>query len=428
MSPAPGRTNPFAVLGNTQYRLLFIGTTLTMLAFGMMQVAQGVVAFELTGKNSAVGFVFLGQGVSMLFLSPIGGALSDRISKKRLLSGAQFAIGFMFGITAVMIATGWITIYILAGFTLILGCMYSVMGPTRQAWVGDILEGPDLASGVALQQLMMNATRIVGPLLAGALIAANAIGTAGTYAVMAGLFAAVVGILAIMAPTPPRTRANPTSVRTDLAEGFWYIWHSPDVRLLALMFVGVVLSAFSYQTLMPGYLENTLGHPASHLGLLFGTTAFGGIIVTLFLAARRPSNPGVVMLAFGLALAVSLALLALAPNFAYALIAGALVGACSSGFQMLNNVSLMERSEGAYFGRVMSVTMMAFGLNSIFSYPVGLVADAVGERTTIAGLSAMCLAVVVAGALGMRALPTEKPEVQEGYPGRSLNPRPRGIR
>src|SRR5947207_3535731 len=102
---APSSQNPFAVLGNAQFRLLFVGTTLSMLAFGMMQVVQGVVAFNLTGKNSAVGLVSFGQGLSMLFLSPVGGTLSDRISKKRLLSAVQFIIGAMFAIVAVLLAT-----------------------------------------------------------------------------------------------------------------------------------------------------------------------------------------------------------------------------------------------------------------------------------------------------------------------------------
>lgn len=398
--------NPLAVLRNTQYRLLFVGTTLTMLAFGMMQVVQGVVAFDLTGKNSAVGFVFLGQGISMLILSPIGGALSDRFSKKRLLTGAQFVIGSMFGLIGLLIATGWITIYLLAAVSLVLGCMYSVMGPTRQAWTGDLLEGPDLARGVALQQLMMNTTRIVGPIIAGALIAAEAIGTAGTYFTMAALFVGVVVVLALMAPTPPRPRAVRTSVRADLAEGFAYIWRTPDVRLLALVFVSVVLSGFSYQTIMPGYLENTLHHPASHLGLLFGATATGGIIVTLVLAARQIRQAAAVMLAFGAALSLTIALLAVAPGFEAALVVGALIGASSSGFQMLNNVTLMQRTEPRYFGRVMAMTMMAFGVNSIVAYPIGAIADVIGERATLAGLATLCLTAVAAGAMALRAIPS----------------------
>ena len=403
MDAAPAnRSNPTTVLANRQFRLLFVGTTLSMLAFGMMQVVQGVVAYDLTGKNGAVGFVYLGQGIAMLFLSPVGGTLSDRVSKKKMLTGAQFVIGAMFGLIAVLIATDLITIYLLAGASLILGCMYSMMGPTRQAWVGDLLSGEEMQKGVALQQLMMNATRIIGPLAAGALIA-TAAGTSGAYFVMAALFGAVVLTLMMMDPTPPRPREVHTSIRTDLMEGFRYIWHTPDVRLLALVFVGVVLSAFTYMTLMPGYLVNTLGRDSGELGFLFTTTAIGGIAVNLLIASRPVKNGVPVMLAFGAALSVSLALLALAPGFIAALMVAALIGASSSGFQMLNNVNLMERTESAYLGRVMAVTMMAFGVNSIASYPVGLIADAAGERATLGGLSVACFTVVTIGVLSLRS-------------------------
>ncbi len=419
--PPSGRQNPLTVLSNKQFRLLFLGTTLSMMAFGMMQVVQGVVAFDLTGKNGSVGFVYLGQGFAMLILSPIGGTLSDRVSKKKMLTFAQFVIGAMFGVVAVLIATGLITIMLLAAGALILGCMFSMMGPTRQAWVGDLLVGEEMAKGVALQQLMMNATRIIGPLSAGALIAIDPIGTSGTYWVMAALFGAVVFTLMLMEPTPPRVRTETTSVRTDLFEGFRYIWRTPDVRLLAFVFVGVVLSAFTYQTMMPGYLVNSLGHPSTHLGFLFTATALGGIVVNLYLAARPVRNSAPLMLFFGAGLGVSLALLAISPNFPVALGVAALIGASSSGFQMLNNVNLMERTESLYLGRVMAVTMMAFGVNSIASYPVGLIADSVGERATLMGLSVACLAVVTAGVVAMRA---NAEHIQRPLPGAPDAPLP----
>ncbi len=390
-----------------------------MLAFGMMQVAQGVVAFELTGKNSAVGFVSLGTGITMITLGPVGGALSDRVSKKRLLAAAQVMTGTVFAVIATLIVTGHITIMLLAAASLVMGASFAMMGPTRQAWVGDMLTGPDLSAGVALQQLLMNATRIVGPLLAGVLIGIGAIGTGGAYFVMTGLFVCVVVTLACMKASPPRPRAHPVSMFADLQGGFRYIWSTPDVRLLTLLFVGVVLSGFSYQTIMPGYLEHELGHPASQLGLIFGTTAIGGIVTTLFLAGRQLRDPLKMMMAFGVALACSLALLAVAPGFIAALLVGSLVGASSSGFQMLNNVNLMQRCQPQFFGRVMAVTMMAFGVNSLVAYPIGMIADHAGERTTMALLAVLCLVIISGGSLalklqsakpGFATLPTPAPE------------------
>ena len=377
-----------------------------MLAFGMLNVVQGVVAFELTGKNGAVGFVSLGQGIAMLFLSPVGGALSDRISKRRLLMFAQGSIGLLFGVIAVLIYTDVITIWLLAACTLALGCMFAIMGPTRQAWVGDLLQGPDLAHGVALQQLMMNATRIVGPLLAGALLAVNAIGPGGVYTAMTVTFALVVAVMTLMEPTPPLPKPGKTSVLADLKEGGRYIWATSDVRLLTLVFGGVVLSAFSYQTIMPGFIEHELGHPASQLGLIFGTTAVGGILTTLFISTHQPRQPEMLMLAFGAALSASLLLLAVSPNFIVALVVASLVGASSSGFQMLNNVSLMQRTSPQFFGRVMAVTMMGFGLNAIFAYPIGTFADVVGERETMATIAVISLFVILAGFAATRRAST----------------------
>jgi len=405
MADGSSSANPFTVLRDRQFRLAFSGTVLAFLAFGMMNVVQGVVAFDLTGKNSAVGFVFLGMGIPMIILGPFGGALSDRISKRRLLMVTQLIMGFLFGLVGMLIATGTITILLLAAATLVMGSLFSIMGPTRNAWVGDLLSGAEMAKGVALQQFALNATRIVGPLTAGALIAAKPIGTAGTYFTMMGVFAVVGIVLAMMRPTPPRPRATRTSIVGDLAAGVRYVWTSRDVRLLALVFMGVVLVGFPYQTILPGYLHNELGHPASQLGVLYGTTAVGGIVTTLVLASRRPSRgkgPRY-MLGFGAAFGVSLVLLAAAPGFAAALAVSSLVGAASSGFQMLNNVNLMERTKPEFLGRVMALTLIAFGLNSIFSYPVGRVADALGERVAMAGLGVACVAVVAVGAVALRA-------------------------
>lgn len=406
----------FIALSDPQFRLLFIGTTLAQVAFGMMNVVQGIVAFDLTGKNSAVGFVSLGMGTSMLFLGPVGGTLSDRLSKRKLLMFAQTVIGLMFGVTAVLIVSGAITIWLLAGSTLVMGSMFAIMGPTRQAWVGDMLDGEMRTNGVALQQLMMNATRIVGPLLAGAFVGIGFIGAGGTYFAMASVYVLVLVMLAFMRPSPPRSRSTQSSVRADLAEGVSYIWTTKELRLLAGVFAGVVLTGFSYQTVLPGFLHNELDKPTSILGVVYGVTAVGGIITTVVLAGRPGGDTARMMLSFAALLAVSLFALAVAPNFIATLGVAVVIGVSSSGFQLLNNVNLMERTAPQYYGRVMAVTMMSFGFNSIFAYPVGQLADAIGERPTLAILGGLCLGVVILGALAARSVFARRPFTPLGEP------------
>jgi len=398
------------VLAERQYRLLFIGTTLAQLAFGMMQVVQGKIAFDLTGKNSAVGLVALGTGISMLTLGPIGGSLSDRMSKRRLLMFSQGMIGLLFAVIGTLVITDAITIWMLTAGTLVLGGMFAVMGPTRQAWIAELLPGPKMASGVALQQLSINATRIVGPLLAGALVAVAWIDSGGTYLVMTALFAIVVGMLAMMNPTSPRTGGNKTSLWADVREGGVYVWNERQLRLLALTFVGIVVTGFSYQTIVPGLLENVLGESTNKLGLVYGAAATGGIVTTLYLAGRDNTRTARrLMVMFGLTLATSLLCLAMAPNLWVGLGCAVMVGASSSGFQLLNNVSLMQTSRPEYFGRVMSLTMMAFGVNSLMAFPIGAFADAAGERMTLVVLAAGCATVVTLGGLAGRRVPASAP-------------------
>ncbi|MCC7365918.1 MAG: MFS transporter [Dehalococcoidia bacterium] len=394
-----------SALANSQFRLLFLGNIAVMMGFGMMQVAQSALAFDLTGRNSAVGFVAMGMGIPMLLLGPLGGALSDRWSKRTMLAFGQVAVGAVFFGIGIMAAADALTIWLLAGLTLLMGSCFAVLMPARQAWVGDLLQGPALANGVALQQLTMNATRIVGPLAAGGMIAVAAIGVGGTYMVMGTFFAMATGLVLLMAPTRARADRGDTSVLGDLRVGLSYTWRKHDVRLLMLTFAGVVLSAFTYQQLMPGFLENELGQPSNRMGLLFGTTAVGGILFTLLLVRKNMMGDPLRLMYFsGWALAVSIVILAVSPNFIFALCAGPLVGAASTGFQMCNQVNLMQRTDPAYFGRVMSLTMTAFGTQMIVGFPAGALADAAGERATLVILAVVSAAVVTVGFAASRSL------------------------
>ncbi len=420
--PAAGPASPIAVpsaganasaMANPQYRLLFWGNVVTMLGFGMMQVVQGVLAFDLTGKNSSVGFVAMGMGIPMLLLGPIGGALSDRLSKRMLLMFGQTAIGLVFFVVGVLTVLDQINIWILASLTLLLGSTFAILMPARQAWLGDMLQGPALTNGVALQQLAMNGTRIVGPLAAGGMISLAAIGIGGTYMVMSTFFAVSLFLLFLMRPTRARRDEVNTSVFDDIKVGARYVWGNAEVRLLMLMFAGVVLTAFSYQQLMPGLLENQLGQPANRVGVVYGATAIGGIALTLFLTRKGLGTDATrLMFACGAAVAASVILLAFAPTFPLALGAAVLVGAASSGFQMCNQVNLMQRTDPAFFGRVMSLTMTAFGLQMIMGFPAGALADQVGERGTLALLGLCSFGIVVVGFLSsglMRSRGVEPP-------------------
>jgi MFS family permease len=403
----------FHSLTYSNYRTLWLGSTLAFLAFMMSSVVQSLVAFDLTGENGAVGAVLLGMGVSTIIVSPFGGVIADRVSKRKLLLFGQTVIGINFLFVGVLIVTGQITILWLMASTFVLGTMFSFIGPARQAWIGELLPGEALANGIAMQQMAMTATRIFGPFLAGGLVALAFVGSGGTYFFMGGLFAVVVATLAQLPATQGRERHTGPSVIGDMKLGWRHLSERPRVALLAVSFLGFVIAGYSYQVVLPGYLEHGLGRSPKEIGWFFGVGAVAGLVVTVLLAGIAGSKHSWnLMLGGGLVLGIGLALAAVAPGYGQALATMLLVGAGTSAFQMLNNSLIMQETDPAFYGRVMSITMLAWGFNGLAGFPFGLLADAIGERETLMVMAVLVVGVTAATATGHLLL-SRRPTTQE---------------
>ncbi|PFG75378.1 MFS transporter [Tepidiforma thermophila] len=387
----------FKALEYRHYRVLWIGTSLAFLAFMMSSVVQAVVAFELTGRNGAVGFVSLGMGLATILVSPFGGVTADRLPKRRLLFIGQSIIGLNFAAVGLLIVFDLITIPLLALSTLVMGAVFSFIGPARQAWIGELLPAHDLPNGIALQQVGMTLTRVIGPFVAAGLISVSFIGTGGTYLFMAGLFVFVVLTLSMLPPSQAVARGG-RSFRDDMALGVRHIRARPRLMLAVVTFIGVIMAGFSYFVVLPGFLENELGRSSKDMALLMAAGAASGFVVSVGVAGAAGSRHAwSLMAAGGVVLGLSLVLLASAPNFGVALLAMLAIGAGTGAFQVLNNAIVMREAEPAYHGRVMSLTMLAWGVNGLVAYPFGALADWIGERETL-GVMAAGVLVIVAGA------------------------------
>ena len=389
----------FSALELRDFRVLWIGTALSGLAFMMSMTAQSVVAFDLSGNNRAVGLVMFGQGVAMLFISPFGGALADRLSKRLLLLLCQSVIGLAMFATALLIATDRITIFFLAAGAFVMGTMFSFLGPARQAYVGEVVDLDRRGNAVALSQVAMNLTRVVGPSLAGVMLAVGLIGAAGTYFFMAFLFVLVVATLLQLPPTRASAPSG-THVLGEIGAGLRHVTENPRLLHLVAGFVLVTMVGFPYMTVMPGFVTQELGRGAAAYGILLAVSALGGLIVSLAIAslADSPRAPLLLSLMSG-GLGVMLILTGLVPNFAAALVTMFGVGGCVSGFQALNSALTLRDTAPAYYGRVMSITMLAFSATGIIGLPIGVLADAIGERTTLIVMGVGVLLVVAGLAL-----------------------------
>lgn len=388
-----GRT--FYALGNPPFRVLWIGSLFTFVAFFMSTIAQSVVAFDLTGTNRAVGMVVFAQGAAQLLTAPLGGATADRFSKRMVMLLCQLAIFAVFFVIGILIAADLITILLLAAGSFVVGMSFSFVGPSRQAYVAEVVEPYRRGNAVALNQVALNASRVVGPLLGGLMIAISWSGTAGAYFGMAALYGLAIFSLLWLPPTRARAGSS-RSVFGDIADGVGYVVRHPQLRVLLPFFALVMMVGFPYVTVLPGYVENQLGYHAGVISVLAGTSAAGGLTAALVVAGFADSPRALTIYSFaGAVFGVGLLATAFAPSLWTAMVAMFAVGVGTGGFQTLNGAVILKLTDVTYYGRVMSLTMLAFAGFGLMALPIGVVADLAGERAILAIMGGTVIGVVV---------------------------------
>jgi predicted MFS family arabinose efflux permease len=226
--------------------------------------------------------------------------------------------------------------------------------------------------------------------------------------VMMGL---VVLTLAQLPASKPRDPSLPRkSVVGDLAMGFQHVRERPRLMLLVVAFVLVVMTGFSHHVLLPGFMENELGVESERMWVFLMVSAVTGLSVTIGLAGIADSRwAWPVMLLGGIILGGSLMLMSVAPSFLVACAVMLALGAGTGMFQMLNNALAMRESEQAYFGRVMALTMLAWGFNGLVGLPIGVVADHIGERHTLFIMGTAVITVVGVAAAVFASLNHREP-------------------
>ena len=394
------------------YRVVWLGSFFAFMAFNMASTAQGVVAFDLTGSNHAVGWVAFGQGLAMFFLNPFGGAIADRFSKRLLLLVAQAVIGTVMLAIALLLAFDAITIFYLALGSFIMGTMFSFLGPTRTALLAEYVEPARIGNAMALMQVGNNFARIGGPFLAGTLLAWPFIGATGVYALDASIFIIVLLTLSRL-PESRKAHVDPDrSVLRDIRLGFRYITERPRLLHTVGSFHVVMVLALSNYVLMPGLCKEVFDVGNAGVGILLGVAAAGGFVMSLVVASLADSKRAPMYISLSsLAAAFGLIGMGFAPSFPLAVFGMVFVTGGTAAFQTLNNSLALHLTDGAFYGRVVSFVFIAWGMINLASLPVGYLADAFGEQAVLAGEGFVLIGVVAVLALISRVIPSTEAQV-----------------
>jgi MFS family permease len=375
----------FSALQIRNFRVLWLGTLTSFVAFFMAMIVQSVVAFEIAGNNSAVGIVVFAQGFGMATLGPIGGAFADRWPKRRVVAIGQVTAVAVFLALAALIYTETITIFLLALGAFLLGVTLAFLGPARQGLVVDLVPAERRGNAMVINTVANTGSRVFGPAVAGVLLAWEGSGAVGAYLVMALFYAISAASLLLLPPSTVRHDARSRPVYADVMEGFGYVWGHRRLRLLVFFFAVVIFSGFPHVSILPGLVENVFARGAAEVSELFLVSAAGALSASLWVVRFGDSTRAHFVYASMAALfGASLLGVAWAPSYGWVLVGMFWVGVGSGGFQSLNAAVIARETEPVFIGRVMSLALLAFAGFGLMALPYGVLADAIGERSTLA--------------------------------------------
>jgi MFS family permease len=369
----------------------------------MQQVALSWLVYRLTESATLLGVVGFASQIPILVLGPIGGVINDRYSCHRVAVWTQCAALAQALLLALLTLTGWIQPVHIILLGMALGVVYAFDMPARQALVHQLVDIEDLANAVALNSSMINAARIVGPALAG-LVVAN-FGEGICFVINAASYIATIAALLMMKfAETPRRQATVTSIGRSLMEGYRYTMAITPIRDLLILLGVVGVMGMPYMTLMPVFAAQVHGSGADTLGIMFGAVGLGALVGALFLAQRKNIIGLGRVIAFAtVEFGAGLIFFTLAHVFWLTLL---LLVAVGYGWMVLiaaSNTALQTLADNQMRGRVMSLfTMMLVGMAPLGSLLAGWAADEMGAPMVVAIGGGFC---VMAGVVFARRLP-----------------------
>jgi MFS family permease len=391
-------------LRHRDFRLFCVGQLISQIGTWMQSVAQAWLVLELTHSPLQLGLVSALQFIPVLVLSPVGGVLSDRFAKRRVLLISQTAMQLQAFVLAALVWSGRIQYWHVAVLALIYGLGRAIDIPARQSYVTDLVGRSDLPNAVALNSVIMNGARIVGPAVAGLLIAA--FGVALAFFLNGVSFVAVlVALMAIRTEGRP-DGAGRLGIREGVLGALSYAAATPPVAFILGLMVVVSLVVLNFNVIVPLVARNMLNLDAHGFGLLMSALGAGAVTGAFGVALFRRGEPPLGFLVVsGATLCAGLVALALVAHFALAAAVLALLGCCQILFTTGCNTTLQLIAPNHLRGRVMGLYTVTFaGMTPFGSLLIGFVAEHQGVRAACAAGGAIGLVgVAVLVAIAHRA-------------------------
>ncbi len=397
-----------AVHSSRNFRIYLIGQSISLCGTWMQTVAQAWLVLKITGSGTALGFVVALQFLPVLLFGAFGGVIADRMPKRRLLLCTQVSFGVLALLLGILTATDVVTLWMVYTVAFCFGCVTALDNPARQTFVLEMVGREHLPNAVTLNTVNINMARVIGPALAGLIIAV--IGIAPCFFLNAASYIAV--IIALLMMNKSELSALPAQARAkgQLRDGFRYVWSTPRLRIPLIMMAVVGTLAYEFQVILPLVAKYTFGGDAATYGIMTGAMGVGAVIGGLFTASRQRTGDGPLVkatLVFG-ALIIAAAAMPSLPLMIVLLVG---VGAGSVTFLARANSTMQLRADPAFQGRVMALWAVAFiGTTPIGGPIIGWIGQNIGPRwgMVVGGIATLFAGVWGWYALGLRSARASK--------------------
>jgi MFS family permease len=389
----PGRTERLsgALYRSASFRQLWLGMIAASVGQWMQQVALGWIALILTDTPWFVGIVTFVGGIPFLIVGPPAGTLIDQIDRRKLLLTLQSISAVVAFTVAAIVLAGVIQPWHLIIAAFANGCVQSLMMPTQQSLVPLLVERRDLTNAIGLMSAGQNMCRVVGPSVAGGLIAWWGVGPAF---LAQGIMLLVAIMLVLPLVLPPRTRNR--QMTANIFDGLRYIFASEELRALFWLVAIMTFFIYPYLSFINVIARDVLHIGASGLGFLMATSGAGAVVGSLYVAARgRTSGVGVVLVVAGLLYGAIMVGIALSHWTVLTAILMFAAGAVGSASFSTNTALVQHRIPDEVRGRVISAYFLTWGLMPLGALPMGAVADRWGIQAALV-LGAVASSILVA--------------------------------
>ena len=403
----------FRSLRYQNYRLFFYGQSISLIGTWIQRITTPWLVYDLTHSAFMLGLVGFAGQIPTFLISPLAGVMTDRWNRYHLLIYTQIAAMIQAFVLAFLYLSGTIEVWHIVVLSLLLGCVNAFDVPARQSFVIEMVEKKeDLANAIALNSSMVNGARLLGPSIAGLLIAFTGEGMCFLINGLSYIFVIISLLLMTIAPKKPKVQNK--QIIKNLKEGFTYTFGFAPIKYIILLLALVSLMGMPYAVLMPVFSKEILHGSAHTFGFLMGASGLGALMGALYLASRK-SILGLAKLIPRATLVFGLGLIAFSfsRNFIISMALMVVIGLGMMLQMACSNTILQTIVEDDKRGRVMSIFTMAFmGTAPFGSFMAGSLASSIGVSNTLLFGGAAC---IVGAYFYSRKLPELKKAIRPVY-------------